>query len=40
VFPAVGEGEDVRLESKDIIGAALVAHGRAIHISAFPFCAQ
>jgi hypothetical protein len=35
VFPAVGEGEDVRLESRDVIGAALVAHGRAIHISAF-----
>jgi hypothetical protein len=36
VFPAVGEGEDVRLSNAGISGAALVAHGRAIHVSAFP----
>ena len=36
VFPATGEGEDIRLESARVAGAALVAHGRAIHVSAFP----
>ncbi len=36
VFPAVGEGEDVRLQSADLAGAALVAGGRAVHVSAFP----
>lgn len=36
VFPAVAEGEDVRLTGSDIGGAALVARGRAIHVSAFP----
>ncbi len=35
VFPAVGEGEDVRLDGRDITGAALVARERAIHLSAF-----
>jgi hypothetical protein len=35
VFPAVGEGEDVRLGGRDVIGAALVARERAIHLSAF-----
>ena len=40
VFPAIGEGEDIRMESEDIIGAALVAHGRAIHVSAFPATAH
>jgi ARG and Rhodanese-Phosphatase-superfamily-associated Protein domain len=35
VFPALGEGEDVRLNGSDIIGAALVARGRAIHVTAF-----
>jgi hypothetical protein len=35
VFPALGEGEDVRLSGSDITGAALVARGRAIHVSAF-----
>jgi hypothetical protein len=35
VFPAVGEGEDVRLSGHDLIGAALVARERAIHLSAF-----
>ena len=36
VFPAVGEGEDVRFEGADVLGAALVVCGRAIHVSAFP----
>jgi len=36
VFPAIGEGEDVRLTGRDIAGAALVARGRVIHVSAFP----
>ena len=36
VFPAAGEGEDVRLTGLDIAGAALVARGRAVHVSAFP----
>lgn len=35
VFSALGEGEDVRLSGNDITGAALVARGRAIHVSAF-----
>ena len=37
VFPAVGEGDDVRLAGRgDLVGAALVARGRAVHLSAFP----
>ena len=35
VFPAVGEGEDVRLSGLDMTGAALVARNRTIHLSAF-----
>jgi hypothetical protein len=35
VFPAVGEGEDVRIDGAGVLGAALVASGRAIHLSAF-----
>jgi hypothetical protein len=35
VFPAVGEGEDVRIDGDAVLGAALVASGRAIHLSAF-----
>ena len=35
IFPAVGEGEDVRLSNPALTGAALVAMGRAIHVSAF-----
>ena len=35
-FPAAGEGEDVRLTGPGIAGAALVARGRAVHVSAFP----
>jgi hypothetical protein len=36
VFPAVGEGNDVRLSGTNVAGAALVAGGRVIHLSAFP----
>jgi hypothetical protein len=35
VFEAVGEGSDVRLTGPDFGGAALVARGRTIHLSAF-----
>ncbi len=36
VFPAAGEGDDVRISGTDVAGAALVARGRVIHVSAFP----
>jgi hypothetical protein len=36
VFPAIGEGHDVRLTGSEVAGAALVAGGRLIHLSAFP----
>lgn len=35
-FPAVGIGEDVRLTGGAAEGAALVAEGRVVHLSAFP----
>ena len=35
VFQALGEGDDVRFNSRHVTGAALVARGRAIHVSAF-----
>jgi hypothetical protein len=34
-YPAVGLGEDVRLEGTEVVGAALVADGRVVHRSAF-----
>jgi hypothetical protein len=34
-FPAVGEGEDLRLDAPGVSGAALVARDRIIHLSAF-----
>ena len=34
-YPAVGLGEDVRLEGTNVDGAALVADGRIVHLSAF-----
>ncbi len=34
-FPGVGEGEDFRLESGKITGAALTVEGRVVHLSAF-----
>jgi len=36
VFPATGEGEDVRLSGQGLQGAALVARGRMIHATVFP----
>ena len=35
IFTAVGEGDDVRLTGTGIAAAAVVARGRAIHLSAF-----
>lgn len=35
VFPAVGEGEDVRLTAPGLAAGALIARGRLIHLSAF-----
>ena len=35
-FAAAGEGDDVRFNGSEIAAAALVAHGRVIHLSAFP----
>jgi hypothetical protein len=34
-YPAVGEGEDIRLSNVGLTGAALAARGRVIHLSAF-----
>ncbi|MGQ9489038.1 MAG: ARPP-1 family domain-containing protein [Armatimonadota bacterium] len=34
-FPAVGEGEDVRFRGAGIVGSALVARGRVMHLCAF-----
>ena len=34
-FPAVGLGEDLRIESADICGGALVHDGRVVHLAAF-----
>ncbi|MGC8785160.1 MAG: ARPP-1 family domain-containing protein [Armatimonadota bacterium] len=34
-FPAVGEGEDVRFRAAGVVGAALVARDRMIHLCAF-----
>ena len=34
-YPAIGEGEDIRLASPALTGAALAARGRVVHISAF-----
>jgi len=34
-FPAIGQGEDVRLTATCLTGAALVADGSVIHLSAF-----
>ena len=34
-YPAVGEGEDLRLESNQIVGGALEARERLIHLCAF-----
>ncbi len=34
-FPAVGEGDDVRVSGPGVWGAALLARGRVVHLSAF-----
>ncbi|MDQ3517143.1 MAG: hypothetical protein M3466_01895, partial [Gemmatimonadota bacterium] len=34
-FPAIGLGEDLRLDSPDITGGALTQNGRVIHLAAF-----
>jgi len=34
-FPAVGLGEDLRIDSPDITGGALCLDGRVIHLAAF-----
>jgi hypothetical protein len=34
-YPAIGEGEDLRLETKEIAGGGLEARGRLIHLCAF-----
>jgi hypothetical protein len=34
-FPAVGEGEDIRLTGQGIAGGALAAGGRVVHLAAF-----
>ena len=35
-FPAVGLGDDLRIESRTMAGGALVADGRTVHLWAFP----
>ena len=35
VFPAVGEGEDVRFRAAGVVGSALVARERVVHLCAF-----
>ncbi len=34
-FPAIGEGEDLRLSAHDLTGAALASRERVVHLSAF-----
>lgn len=34
-FPAIGEGEDLRLHGQGVLGSALLAEGRIIHLTAF-----
>jgi hypothetical protein len=34
-YPAAGLGEDLRIESPELTGAALIAQGRAVHLCAF-----
>ena len=35
-FPGTGMGDDIRLTGVHVMGAALVADGRAMHVSGFP----
>ena len=34
-FPALGEGEDIRLTGDEVTGGALVANGRIVHLAGF-----
>ena len=34
-YPTIGEGEDVRIESEDLVGGALEVDGRILHLCAF-----
>ncbi len=34
-FPAIGEGEDLRLSARELTGAALAKKERVVHLSAF-----
>lgn len=34
-FPAVGEGEDIRLTGEGVSGGALMANGRVVHLAGF-----
>jgi len=34
-FPALGEGDDVRLTGAGLAGGALLADGRLVHLAAF-----
>ncbi len=34
-YPALGEGQDVRLTGQGLTGAALAVNGRVVHLSAF-----
>ena len=36
VFPAVGEGEDLRFRTAGVVGSALLARERVVHLCAFP----
>ncbi len=35
-YPAIGLGEDIRLEGTSVIGAALAENGSLVHLAAFP----
>ena len=35
-FPALGEGEDLRIESDALAGGALYAGNRIVHLCGFP----
>jgi len=34
-FPALGEGEDIRLTGEGVSGGALAANGRVVHLAGF-----
>lgn len=39
-YPAIAEGEDLRLSGEGIAGGALVAEGRVVHLAAFEVAAE